>query len=121
MPAFVLTSLPSQKLRDAWPEEYVTPTSTINRAFMELIDEDGKVEQDGKSDGIDGAVKTAQCVEGVVNKLFYRKGVESADESQQFLRDQAEEGGLWSVMYGGAEGVENAMKAKEANGTAAWE
>jgi hypothetical protein len=118
MPAFVLTSLPSQTLRDAWPKKYVTPTSTINRAFMELIDEEGRVEQDGKSDGVDGKVKTAQCVEGVVEKLYYRKGVESADESQVFLREQAEEGGLWSVMYGGPKGVERAMRAKEENGSA---
>lgn len=116
MPAFVLTSLPSQTLRDAWPKEYVTPTSTINRAFMELIDEVGKVKQDGNSDGIDGVVKTSQCVEAAVDKLYYRKGVASADKSQEFLREQAEEGGLWSVMYGGAKGVVRAMREKEGKG-----
>lgn len=118
MPAFVGTNLPSQKLKEAWPKEYMTPNSTIDRAFRELIDEEGRVVQDGKSDGVDGVVKTGQSVEGVVERLYYRKGVESADESQQFLRDQAEEGGLWSVMYGGARGVELAMKEQEASRTA---
>lgn len=79
---------------------------------MELIDEDGRVEQDGGSDGVDGVTKTGMCVEGVVEKLYYREEVESADESQEFLRAQVEEGGLWSVMY------ENARKAKEVDGLA---
>jgi 15-hydroxyprostaglandin dehydrogenase (NAD) len=118
MPAMVSTNLPSQELISKWPEEYLTPTSTINRAFMELIDDEGKVEHDGKSNGINGEIKTGQSVEAVVQKLYYREGVESADESQVFLRKQAEWGGLWSEMYRGPGGVAKAMKAKEANGSA---
>ena len=100
MPAFVGTSLPSEELKEAWPEEYRTPVSTIMRAFDELIDEEGRVAADGMSDGVDRVLKSGQCVEGVLGRLYHREGVESPDESQDFLRKQAQEGGLWSVMYG---------------------
>lgn len=99
MPGFVPTSLASPSLLKLWPKEHVTSMATVIRAFMELIDENGTVEQDGRSDGINGSIKTAQTVEVVNEKLFYRREVHSANESMEFLRAQAEDGGLWLSMY----------------------
>ena len=59
------------------------------RAYDELTSPSGAVSSDGKSDGENGVVKTGQSVECVVDKLFYRQPVAYADESQQFLIEQA--------------------------------
>jgi NAD(P)-dependent dehydrogenase (short-subunit alcohol dehydrogenase family) len=101
MPGFVPTSLGSPELIAAWPQEFQTPVTSTNRAFMELIDELGRVTQDGKSDGVDGVVKSGQTVEVVGDQLFYRESVPSPNQSMDFLRAQAEEGGLWETMYQG--------------------
>jgi len=95
MPAFVITNITPPPLVEMWPKEYVTPLGTVMRAYDELIDLEGNVEKDGKSNGKDGEMKTAQSVECVVEKLFYRTHVQPVDESQEFLVKEAEEGGLW--------------------------
>jgi len=96
LPAYLDTGLTPSTLTKAWPPEWVTPTSTTSRAFEELIDEEGKVEQDGKSDGVDGRVKVAQSVECVLDRLYYRESVPFPDESQKFLIDEAVKlDGLW--------------------------
>lgn len=98
MPGYVATNITPPGLNDAWPKEWITPLDTILRALDELMDGGGKVVQDGKSDGIDGAVKTGQSVECVVQKLYYRKPVEYADESQEFLIEESiKPDGLWST------------------------
>ena len=103
-PAFIDTGLIPPALLEAWPQKWVTPFSTLNRAFSELIDEDGKVEQDGKSEGEHGVVKTGQAVEVVVDNLFYRKPVEYPDESQRFLIEESiKPDGLWSTEMGKSE------------------
>lgn len=95
MPGFVETNIMPKELVDLWPREHVTPLSTMCRAFDELVDVDGKVSQDGKSDGRQGLVKTAQCVECSVDRLYYRSPVEFPDESQAFCVNEAKEGGVW--------------------------
>jgi 15-hydroxyprostaglandin dehydrogenase (NAD) len=96
-PAFVMTGIMPEAISDLWPKEYITPHSTIVRAFMELIDETGTVEQDGLSDGENGVVKTGCAVEAVVDKLYYRKPVDFADESQRFLIEDAHKpDGYWA-------------------------
>ena len=98
MPAFVATPLIPGKLVDMWPQQWITPFSTLNRAYDELISEDGKIAQDGKSDGQDGQVKYGQSVEVVVNNLFYRKTVDYADDSQKFLIEEAHKpDGIWTT------------------------
>jgi 15-hydroxyprostaglandin dehydrogenase (NAD) len=97
MPAFVHTNIVPQPLVDVWPKEYLTPLSTMMRAFDELMDVEGKVGQDGKSDGEDGKVKTAKSVECVIDRLFYRTPVPPADESQAFLIREAHEDGVWGI------------------------
>jgi 15-hydroxyprostaglandin dehydrogenase (NAD) len=99
MPGFVPTSLASPDLLRLWPKEHVTSMAAVIRAFMELIDESGMVEQDGRSDGTNGSIKTAQTVEVINEMLFYRREVDSANESMGFLRAQSEDGGLWLSMY----------------------
>lgn len=99
MPGFVPTSLASADLIAAWPTEHTTPVTSTNRAFMELIDKAGFVQQDGRSDGECGVVKAGQTVEVVGDRLYYRREVDSPDQSMDFLRAQAEEGGLWETMY----------------------
>jgi 15-hydroxyprostaglandin dehydrogenase (NAD) len=95
MPAFVLTNIVPKPLVELWPKEYVTPLSTMMRAYDELIDIEGRVSRDGKSDGEDGKVKTAKSVECVIDKLFYRTHVAPADQSQAFLVTEATERGVW--------------------------
>jgi 15-hydroxyprostaglandin dehydrogenase (NAD) len=99
MPAYVDTPLVPVNLTKRWPEKYITPLSTMMRAYDELMAEKGHVVQDGKSDGKDGVVKTAQTVECVVDKLFYRDPVAPADESQAFLVRESGEGGLWGQAF----------------------
>ncbi|KEF56340.1 uncharacterized protein A1O9_07921 [Exophiala aquamarina CBS 119918] len=99
MPGFVPTSLAPPKLLELWPKKHATSIAAVVRAFMELINDSGKVEQDGRSDGANGSIKTAQTVEVVNDTLFYRSEVASPNESMEFLRAQAEEGGLWMSMF----------------------
>ncbi|OAL38988.1 hypothetical protein AYO20_01739 [Fonsecaea nubica] len=96
-PAYVETGLSPASVTAGWPREYITPVSTMVRAFVELISETGRVEGDGKSEGVDGQVKTGQSVECVVDRLFYRKPPDYADESQRFLIEQTLDlqTGLW--------------------------
>ena len=94
MPAFVDTNIIPQELLAQWPKEHITPLSTILRAFDELIDENGRVERDGKSSGKDGVVKSGCAVECVIDELFYRDPVEYANASQEWLTDQTREGGI---------------------------
>ncbi|KAI1609638.1 hypothetical protein EDD37DRAFT_204952 [Exophiala viscosa] len=96
MPAYVDTNLTPDEVTALWPKEWVTPLSTMNRAYDELIDKHGRVEQDGKSDGKDGKVKAGKAVECACDKLYYRNGVEYADESQKFCIEQSfYPDGLW--------------------------
>jgi 15-hydroxyprostaglandin dehydrogenase (NAD) len=94
-PAFVPTNIIPKALLDMWPPEFRTPTSTIMRAYDELIDATGRVKQDGKSNGVDGEVKTSECVECSIDQLYYRKPVPPPDAGQKFLNDEAIEGGVW--------------------------
>jgi 15-hydroxyprostaglandin dehydrogenase (NAD) len=96
MPAFIATQMVPAKLLEVWPKEWITPFSTLNRAYDELISDNGIIEQDGRSDGVDGEVKRGQSVEVSCQNLFYRKPVEYADESQRFLIEEAiKPDGLW--------------------------
>ncbi|ETN42566.1 uncharacterized protein HMPREF1541_01723 [Cyphellophora europaea CBS 101466] len=95
MPAVIDTGILPGGLN--WPKEYITPFSTLNRAYEELVDDHGKVQQDGKSDGKDGVVKVGQSVEVALDKLYYRKHVEPPDESQRFMvQDSISPTGLWA-------------------------
>jgi hypothetical protein len=89
MPAYVDTNLTPNEVTSLWPKEWVTPISTMVRAYDELISATGAVAQDGKSDGANDVVKTGQAVECVVDKLFYRQPVDYPDESQKFCIDGA--------------------------------
>lgn len=95
MPAFVVTNIIPEYLASNWPKEYHTPLGTMMRAYDELIEVEGKVAQDGISDGQDGVVKTAMSVECVVDRLFYRTHVPPPDESQEFMVREATEDGMW--------------------------
>ncbi|KIW19243.1 hypothetical protein PV08_03537 [Exophiala spinifera] len=96
MPAYVDTGLTPSEVTALWPPEWVTPLSTMNRAYDELISDDGTVAQDGKSDGRDGSVKAGKCVECVVDRLYYRRGVDFADESQRFcIEESFRPDGVW--------------------------
>ncbi|KAJ9645626.1 hypothetical protein H2204_001207 [Knufia peltigerae] len=96
MPAYVDTGLTPNEVTELWPREWVTPLSTMNRAYDELISEDGTVQQDGKSDGRNNKIKAGKCVECVVDRLYYRRGVEFADKSQKFLIEESfHPDGVW--------------------------
>lgn len=116
MPAYVDTGLTPKTVTALIPKAGITPISTMTRAFMELIAEDGRVAQDGKSDGKDGKVKVGQAVECVLDKLYYRKQVEYADESQKWMVEQSHTpDGVW--MRGIMEMVKNGALQAEAAST----
>jgi 15-hydroxyprostaglandin dehydrogenase (NAD) len=94
MPAFVDTNIMPEGLVAKWPKEHITPLPTIMRAFNELIDESGRIEADGKSQGEDGVVKSGCAVECVIDELFYRDPVQYANASQEWVTDQAREEGI---------------------------
>lgn len=96
MPAVIDTPILPGGLKLSWPKEYITPFETLNRAFMELVDVDGKVQQDGNSGGKDGVVKTGQSIECALDKLYYRTHYDPPDESQRYMvEDSQKKDGLW--------------------------
>ena len=100
MPAFLATNILPKELVQAWPQKWITPTSTVCRAIDECISEKGEIVQDSKSDGKNGEVKVAQSLEVAVDKLYYRTHVPFADESQRFIIEEATEDGLWGRVFG---------------------
>lgn len=98
MPGYVATNIGPPGLNEAWPQHWITPLTTITRAIQELISEDGAVEQDGRSDGKNGTIKTGQSIECSVDKLYYRDPVSFADEAEQFAIEQSlTRDGLWET------------------------
>lgn len=96
MPAVIDTPILPGNLKLSWPKEYITPFTTLNRAFDEMIDAEGKVQQDGKSNGKDGVIKTGQSIECAMDRLYYRTHYDPPDESQKyFLEDALKTDGLW--------------------------
>lgn len=96
MPAVIDTPILPGGLKLSWPQKYITPFETLNRAFDELTDADGKVQQDGKSEGKDGVIKSGQSVECALDRLFYRTPYAPPDESQKFMAEDAVKiDGLW--------------------------
>ncbi|KAK5308897.1 hypothetical protein LTR93_012324 [Exophiala xenobiotica] len=57
MPNYVNTQHYSDETCARWGSNWLTPYSTILRAYDELISEDGTVVQDGKSSGPPGVIK----------------------------------------------------------------
>jgi 15-hydroxyprostaglandin dehydrogenase (NAD) len=98
MPAFVATNIMPPGVLERWPQEHITPLSTMVRAFDELISETGTVQADGKSNGKDGEVKSGCAVECVVGELFYRDHIEYANASQKFVVEQSFENGIFGVL-----------------------
>ena len=112
LPAFVPTNLAPPGLVDAWPAEHVTPVSTVVGAFEELLREEGEG-GDGESsrieawdyvkggmvtvlsDGERGKAKNGECVECTLDRLYYRRPVEYANDSQRWMIEETGEGGLW--------------------------
>jgi 15-hydroxyprostaglandin dehydrogenase (NAD) len=94
MPGFVDTGIILPQIVECWPKENITPMATILRAFNELIEEDGKVEADGSSDGINGVVKSGCAVECSVHRLYYRERVAFADEKMEWVAAQSKEEGI---------------------------
>ena len=98
MPALVDTNILPPGIRDRWPQGWITPLSTIMRAYDELIDGQGNVEADGRSDGKHGVVKTAQSVECALDRLYYREHVAPPDDSQRFvIEDSNKPDGIWAT------------------------
>lgn len=119
MPAVIDTPILPGALRLNWPQEYITPFETLNRAFDELIDVEGKVQQDGKSGGQAGVVKTGQSIECATDRLYYRTHYDPPDESQKFMvEDSKKNDGLWmqslmAIMQERAKAAAEGLPAKE--------
>lgn len=95
MPGLVRTNIIPKWFYKVWPTQHFVPMSQVMRAHDELMEEAGKVAADGKSDGQDGVVKTAQVVEISVDRLFYRDPVELPDDTYRFMVGELKPGGLW--------------------------
>ena len=106
LPGLVNTSIIPAGFAAQMPKHFITPFAMLNRAFDELIDWEGKVEQDGVSNGQDGKVKLGQAVEVGVTKLYYRQQVEYPDDIQRFLVEDADKpNGWWDKAVKAAEAL----------------
>ncbi|KAK5204219.1 hypothetical protein LTR99_011127 [Exophiala xenobiotica] len=85
MPNYVNTQHYSDETCARWGSNWLTPYSTILRAYDELISEDGTVVQDGKSSGPPGVIKVGQAVECSVLNLHYRHAQPFVDEKAEFV------------------------------------
>jgi NAD(P)-dependent dehydrogenase (short-subunit alcohol dehydrogenase family) len=94
LPSFTKTNIIPEPILEQWPEQNFTPLETIIRAFEELIDVDGRVVQDGLSDGQNGVVKNGCCVETSSNSLFYRDPVPFPSQVQEWVMDQSKKDGI---------------------------
>ncbi|KIV92297.1 hypothetical protein PV10_06749 [Exophiala mesophila] len=101
-PGFVPTAMSPKGLKEAWPPAWITPVSTVNRGIDELIDLEGKVNQDGKSEGQDGVIKVGQVIETARDRVWYRDHIPFADDSQRFCMEQGyTDDGLWQRAFRG--------------------
>lgn len=94
MPGFVDTGIIPPQIVERWPKGNITPMTMILRAFSELMDDEGRVEGDGKSDGEDGVVKCGCAVECSVQQLYYRESVTFADKNMEWVTAQSKEEGI---------------------------
>lgn len=118
MPGYVDTNLTPKEVTELWPPHFITPVSTMVRAYDELISETGAVAQDGKSDGPNGQVKAGQSVECSVDTLYYRHPVPYPDKGQEFLVEQGFlADGAWARGFRAV--VQNAQAAAAAAATKA--
>lgn len=95
LPGLVNTSIIPAGFAAQMPKHFITPFPMLNRAFDELIEVDGKVEQDGISNGPDGKVKLGQAAEVGGTKLYYRQQVDYPDDTQRFLVEDADKPDGW--------------------------
>jgi 15-hydroxyprostaglandin dehydrogenase (NAD) len=69
-PAFVITGLCPPFIRDTFPEEHVTPMSTIMKAYDAFLDDDNM---------------TGQTVECTLDELHFRQKPEYSNASQRWM------------------------------------
>ncbi|KAK6342328.1 hypothetical protein TWF718_007731 [Orbilia javanica] len=81
-PALVPTSIFPGNLRDFFPEEHLTPLSTIVSAFNRFIDDESL---------------TGQVVECAQDQHYFRKQVEYPSESQRWMNEDS--GPSWDRAY----------------------
>lgn len=81
LPAFVPTGLAPAGLIDAMPKEYLTPMSTMLKAYDELLAGD----------------MSGETVEVSTDQLFWRKQSEYPNESQRWLNEDSKY--VWEEMY----------------------
>ncbi|KAI9837918.1 MAG: hypothetical protein M1837_002657 [Sclerophora amabilis] len=82
-PAFVPTSLPPAKLKNAWPEEHITPPETIVRAFENFLND---------------RTLTGKVAECSLDQIFYREIIDYPNESQRWVNEESSH--LWDAAYG---------------------
>ncbi|KAK6331299.1 hypothetical protein TWF730_004385 [Orbilia blumenaviensis] len=81
-PALVPTAIFPGNLRDFFPEEHITPLSTIVSAYNKFIDD---------------ATLTGQVVECSQDQHYFRKQVEYPSESQRWMNEDS--GECWARAY----------------------
>lgn len=80
LPGLVATSLPPPWLLTNCPQEYLTPMSTILRAYDDLMKEE--------TVGGRPSRKTGKCLEASQDGIYYREPVEFPSEGQRWMLDE---------------------------------
>ncbi|KAF3159366.1 hypothetical protein TWF788_003775 [Orbilia oligospora] len=92
-PALVPTAIFPGNLRDFFPEEHITPVSTIVSAYNKFIDDE---------------TLTGQVVECAQDQHYFRKQVEYPSESQRWMNEDSGEcwGRAYKVYFAAQQGKE---------------
>lgn len=90
MPGLVSTGMTPPWMMALCPQEYLTPISTILRAYDDLMEEET----------VGGSVKrkTGKCLEAAQAELYYRDMVEFPSDGQRWLFDTGTEGGFLKMI-----------------------
>lgn len=95
-PAMVATGLAPPGLLDVFPDELVTPMSTMLRAFDELADFDGLSSRGGRAEWVKRG-PTGAAVEGSLGEIVYR---EPEKRKEVHSEDRPEIAQAWVRIYG---------------------
>ena len=90
LPGLVSTGMTPPRIIAQCPQEYLTPISTILRAYDDLMEEET----------VGGSMKrkTGRCLEAAQGELYYREPVEFPSDGQRWLFGTDADGGFLRVL-----------------------
>ncbi|KAF9731753.1 hypothetical protein PMIN06_007676 [Paraphaeosphaeria minitans] len=81
-PAFIPTGLCPPEILPLWPEEHITPLSTVVKAIEAILADDSL---------------TAETIELSQENIYFRKPVDWANESQRWIGEESQS--IWDLGY----------------------